>query len=130
PLCTNVDPSGEDDLRRLVPFQNPLFKVIDSFLADTGAERHVLLLADSGMGKTSFLLNYYARNRRIRATERRHRIAVVPLGRPDVLNRLKELDDKRNTIIFLDAFDEDTKAIEDHRERLIELMAACSDFKR
>jgi hypothetical protein len=129
PLCTNVDPAGAEDLRLVVPFKNPLFEIVDDFLATDRTEKHVLVLADSGMGKTSFLLNYYARNRRKRRGQQ-VRIAVVPLGRPDVLERIERIENKRSTVLFLDAFDEDTRAIEDHRTRLGELMDCCSDFRR
>jgi hypothetical protein len=55
---------------------------------------------------------------------------VVPLGIPDADEYVAKIPDQQNTVIFLDAFDEDTKAIKDHRQRLLELMHACRHFKR
>jgi hypothetical protein len=46
------------------------------------------------------------------------------------LERISKIDDKQNTVLFLDAFDEDTKAIADHKARLLEIMDACKDFRR
>lgn len=129
PDCSMLDPSGEDDSRQLVPFRKPLFETIDDFLSDKYEGKHILLLADSGMGKTSFLLNYYARNQK-RGKFKRKRIAIVPLGRPNVINKIERIDNKKTTILMLDAFDEDTEAIQDHRDRLQQLMEACSDFCR
>ena len=49
-----------------------------------GTERFLIVLADSGMGKTAFLLNYYARHRRrwwwrLPGIE----LKLVPLNQPD-----------------------------------------------
>jgi hypothetical protein len=89
----------------------------------------MLLLADSGMGKTSFLLNYYARNQKKRKTLRR-RIVVIPLGRPNVIKKIEGIEHKKDTVLMLDAFDEDTEAIRDHRFRLQQIMEVCADFSR
>ncbi|NUO81723.1 DUF1566 domain-containing protein [candidate division KSB1 bacterium] len=127
PHCSSVDPAQEAEMRQVVATKEKLFDVIDEHLAKDSASRHLLLLADSGMGKSSFVLNYYARNQRLR---QRQRLAVVPLGIPDADEYIAKIDNKRDTVIFLDAFDEDTKAIKDHRARLLELMHACRQFKR
>lgn len=129
PDCSQVDPTGEDEFRRVAVVREKVFQTVDRFLATPRAEKHLLLLADSGMGKTSFLLNYYDRNRRKRARNRQ-RIAVLPLGRPDAINRIGQIEQRRDTVLFLDAFDEDTEAIHDHHKRLRVLMDACADFRR
>jgi hypothetical protein len=64
----------------------------------------MILLADSGMGKTSAVLNYYAQNQRGRRDKRR-RLAVVPLGNSNADEKIKNIEDQSNTSIFLDAFD-------------------------
>jgi len=60
PDCQSVDPSGSEDLRRVVSTRKPLFAATDRLLENLGQYKFLILLADSGMGKTSFLLNYYA----------------------------------------------------------------------
>jgi hypothetical protein len=129
PDCSQIDPTAEEDLRQVAVVREKVFQVVDRFLASPRAEKHLLLLADSGMGKTSFLLNYYDRNRRKRPRSRQ-RIAVIPLGRKDVINKIKRIEQKRDTTLFLDAFDEDIEAIRDHHQRLRELMDECADFRR
>lgn len=128
PDCSSVDPSQEAELRHVLAVRNELFKSIDDFLVSGSPHRHLLLLADSGMGKTSALLNYYARNQKRRWSH--HHIAIVPLGRPDVDEYIIGIRDKANTVMFLDALDEDTKAIEDHRGRVADLLTLCRDFRR
>ena len=126
--CSNVDPAGEAEIRNVIAPKTELFTTIDEFIDKDSRYRHMLILADSGMGKTSCLLNYYMRNQRRYSL--RYRIALVPLGHPNIDKYIEGIEQKNQTVIFLDAFDEDTKAIEDHRARLAFLMEACRDFKR
>ncbi|MDZ7302137.1 MAG: DUF1566 domain-containing protein [candidate division KSB1 bacterium] len=129
PNCSSVDPAQEAEIRQVIATEEKLFDTVDKYLAKESPQRHLLLLADSGMGKTSFALNYYARNQHL-PKRKRQRMAVVPLGIPDADGYIAKIPDPQNTVLFLDAFDEDTKAIKDHRQRLLELMHACRYFKR
>jgi Protein of unknown function (DUF1566) len=129
PDCSSVDPAQEVELRHVIATKEDLFDAVDRYVMHDSARRHILLLADSGMGKSSFVLSYYARNQRL-PRRKRQRLAVIPLGRPDALAEIAKINDQRNTVLFLDAFDEDTQAIQDYRARLAELMQACSRFKR
>ena len=129
PDCSQTDPTSEEDLRQVVSVREPIFTAVDRFLSVKSSEKHLLLLADSGMGKTSFLLNYFERNRQKKASAQ-DKIAVLPLGRPDVLDNIRKIENKRATILCLDAFDEDTEAIRDHQQRLQALMEAAADFRR
>ena len=133
PNCTNVDPTREAEPKNLCMVRGNIFSVIDDYLLQELPKKnsihHILILADSGMGKTSFLLNYYAYNQE-KSKKRRQRITLVPLGMPNVDKYIDQIKNKENAIIFLDAFDEDTKAIKDHRERLNILMEKCHQFKR
>ena len=108
-----------------------MFSVLDDYLLkelpEDNAIHHILILADSGMGKTSFLLNYYAYNQKKRDSLR---IALVPLGISNADEYIDKIENKNETVIFLDALDEDTKAIKDHRNRLSSLMKKCTLFKR
>ena len=127
PNCSAIDPGQEAEYRQVVAAEGDLLTNVDKYL--TSGRHHLLILADSGMGKTSFVLNYYAYNQRKPAKDR-WRLAVVPLGEPEADRYIAAIDNKENTVLFLDAFDEDTKAIEDYRARLTALMDACQDFKR
>jgi hypothetical protein len=130
PKCSNIDPAQEKEIRHaLVATREDLFDKVDQFLDHDKTQRHLLILADSGTGKTSFVLNYYAYNAR-KTKRKRHTIALVSLGMKNADERIKAVPDKYNTVIFLDALDEDVKAIEDHRSRIAKVMELCSDFKR
>lgn len=129
PRFTNIDPSGEAEYRGiLAAAREDLFSAIDRWLSDPHPQRHLLLLAESGIGKTSFVLNYFAYNRR-RASRRRSDLVLVALGRHDADERIRAVANPQRKAIFLDAFDEDVLAIEDHRRRIRELMGLCEAFR-
>jgi len=60
PDCQSVDPGGGEDFRLVVSAREPLFDTMDRLIDSPGQYKFVIVLADSGMGKTSFFLNYYA----------------------------------------------------------------------
>lgn len=65
PDCQSVDPSGQEDFRCIGVARDPLFARMDRVLGSSpGPDRFQIILADSGMGKTAFHLNYFARHRR------------------------------------------------------------------
>lgn len=127
PNCTAADPSDEEDLRNVVALA-PIFKTVDEHLERGGERRHIIILADSGMGKTSFCINYYAREKKKKKKSRR-RIAIVPLGAGDPIRQIESLERKNETVLFLDALDEDPLASSDPQERLRQLMLCASHFK-
>jgi hypothetical protein len=58
PKCSNIDPAQEEEIRQaLMATRESLFDKIDYFLDHDSSKRHLLILADSGTGKTSFVLN-------------------------------------------------------------------------
>jgi hypothetical protein len=126
PFCQALDPAGGEESRLVHNVQSPLFNTLDRTLSPSSNERYHILLADSGMGKTSALINYYARH--LRRWRRKYHIAIIPLGIPDADSRIKAIENKPETVLFLDALDEDTKAINDHKERLETLLQSTHDF--
>lgn len=128
PYCSNVDPSDRDDLRNTVPVRESVLTALDREL-DADDKRHVLILGDSGMGKTTLFLNLVFREQRRRDSARRH-LALIPLGEPGALDALRAIPTQRETILLLDAFDEDPRAIEDANARMKEVMTAASAFKK
>src|SRR3546814_5793366 len=109
PYCSNVDPTDGEYPRATVAAQEPVFDVLERALASDD-KRHILVLADSGMGKTTLLLNLVARKQRHRC------FAPIPLGEAGALERLDAIPNKGDTVLLLDAFDEDPRAIEDRSE--------------
>ena len=129
PDCQSVDPAGAEEFKRVVAARELLFDTMDRLLRNPTQYKFVILLADSGMGKTSFLLNYYARHQR----SRRHglQLALMPLNLPNTDELIKKIPDERRpvTVLCLDALDEDRQAILDHRQRLGALIELTRGFK-
>jgi hypothetical protein len=130
PKCQDVDPAGGEEFRKVYAMQEDLFEAVDRFLASPWEHKYTILLADSGMGKTSFVLNYYAYHWRHRRKRKRFEVAVVPLSIPNADDHIKKISNPKDTVLLLDAFDEDTGAIQNHRERLDQLLKLCGDFRQ
>ena len=128
PDCQSIDPAGSEEPRLTLAAKQKLFSFMDNALKDQTQHRYIILLADTGMGKSSFLLNYYARH--LQHSHRKYEIALFPLGIPDVDKRISGIRDAANTVLFLDALDEDTLAIVDHAERLRNISELTQNFKK
>jgi hypothetical protein len=127
PYCQNIDPmrtAEPGDYRQ----RTELFIDLDNFAQERTETKYLLLLADSGMGKTSALLNYY--NRHFSLFRATRPIALLPLSVPDVVERIKRIAAKPQTILLLDAFDEDPAAVQDYSQRLQTVLEAAQDFHR
>ncbi|HYI47924.1 MAG TPA: hypothetical protein VEX35_05605 [Allosphingosinicella sp.] len=77
------------------------------------------------MGKTSFCLNYSARlNDAFTA-----RAVLISLARPDALERIRKTETQSQTVLILDALDEDIHAFDDAAGRLRDLLDASQRFE-
>jgi len=95
----------------------------------TDKQRFYLVLADAGMGKTTFMINLFlAYNRKIWGEK--YIIKFVPLGDVDADNHILAIKDKQSTILLLDAFDEDPKAIDNCEDRLNEIIKNVQNFRK
>lgn len=123
PNGSNIDPSNSDDLRAVVGVKQPIMEAIEDEIKNHDGKKHILVLADSGMGKTTFLLNFTQEK-----MNEGKRVSLVSLNRSNSIAQIKKVEDQRETILLLDAFDEDTKAIEDLSTRINEIIEAAQNF--
>lgn len=107
------DPCSEeninDDTIKLIPFfLKHVFK--DS------EHQYFIILADSGMGKTTFLLKlffkYYMR------LFKKYNIVFIPLSLESSIEKVQKIENKQATILLLDGLDEDQSAMKDYNSRL------------
>jgi sulfatase modifying factor 1 len=77
------------------------------------SDKFYLVLADSGMGKTTFMLNLYLKYTSFFNFGRKYKIQLYPFGDARILEQIKKIkpEEISNTILLLDAFDEDKKLI-------------------
>lgn len=128
PMCQSVDPAGAEEPRLAYAAKQKLFQALDDALMNPTEYRYLILLADSGMGKTSGLTNYYSRHRR--RWRKKFDLVLIPLGIPDADERITAVQNKKDTVLFLDALDEDTLAIHNHTERLRTLVDLTREYQR
>lgn len=132
----NVSPALDEEPGRfhIASASNPLIPLFtNKVFHKTGAKnKFFLILADAGMGKTTFMINLYLKYKRKWSPFRpKYDIVLFPLGRPEVLEELDKIDDKAkaNTILLLDAFDEDTKALGDYKQRMSDTLNKAWRFR-
>ncbi len=94
------------------------------------AHRFYLILADSGMGKTTFLINLYMQFiKQDRIFGPAYDMRFFHLNDPEVLVKISGIEDKKRTVLLLDAFDEDQKAVEDYQKRIDEIIETVKEFR-
>jgi len=142
----NQSPTREDEpafshkfvsKSRLIPF---FMKT--AFNEKKESDKFYLVLADSGMGKTTFMINLYVQYTSFFNLGRKYKIRLFPFGDARILEQIKKIESKEapQTILLLDAFDEDKKLIppaepdglsddERFRRRLDEIIEAVRDFR-
>ena len=114
-----VDPCDDvcttDSFINLIPFFiNEVFKNSDT--------QYFVILADSGMGKTTFLLKLFFEY--YKKLLKKHDIVFIPLSLDSSIEGIRGIQNKPNTILLLDGLDEDRYAIEDYNKRIKDI---CSE---
>ena len=127
PLFQDTDPSDAEE-PGIDEIQQKLYEKLDAVLTNPTSYKYLILLADSGMGKTTALLNYYARHLR-KWLKPKYKVALVPLSNATADEQIEAIEDQPNTVLMLDALDEDTLAMVDYKERLRLLLKATTAFR-
>ncbi len=89
-------------------------------------KKYYLCLGDCGMGKTTFLINLYYQTLKAR----KYKCVFVPLQEDDCISRITKIEDKANTILLLDALDENDSAVANYTEFANKLERATKNFYR
>lgn len=126
PDCSTTDPANEDDINSFADVRENVFNVIDKSVLASPNRHYHLILADTGMGKTSFCLNYYEHYIR---TKKDQNIVLISLADTTADERIEKVSHKSTKVVLLDALDEDAQAIRDGRDRLYDILRKCADFK-
>ena len=128
-----IDPCNQEEIRNnngkfnsfpLIPF----FKKEAFKKSSTG--RFYLVLADSGMGKTTFLLQLYKKCIPYVFAHKYEKIVLVSLADVDCINKIQQIGDGERTILLLDGLDENNEAIEDCDHFFSKLVAASAHFNK
>ncbi|MCI5128987.1 MAG: effector protein PipB, partial [Candidatus Electrothrix sp. AUS3] len=127
----NPADSHQDDI--ISASKQPAFEQINEFFCgdlplEKDGRHQMFILSDAGMGKTSLLLMIKLMHL-TRFWPKGYNCALFKLG-DDTLERMQALKNKGETVLLLDALDEDPQAWKRIRERLLELLRASEDFRR
>ena len=133
----NVAPSKEDELiyTHSSVAKQKIIKFFMKSFSDKSDKRFFIILADSGMGKTTFSLNLYQQYNsyfRFFLLKNKYEIALIPLGYDDADQHIKKMKEDKvhlKSILILDAFDEDSEAIRDPNNRLRKLIDITKEFR-
>lgn len=89
---------------KLIPFF-----IKTAFNEKVDSERFFLILADSGMGKTTFMVNLYLRYNSIYNYSRKYSMKLLRFSNIDTIQEIKSIksEEAKRTILLLDALDED-----------------------
>lgn len=129
----DIDPCEFEEIREnngnyisqlLIPFFcNEAFKA-------SSQGKYYLVLADSGMGKTTFLLRLYRECLFNHDMRKRLATKLVPLSQDNCLRAIERIDNQENTILLLDALDENGEAIKDYESFFAELLKITEGFNK
>lgn len=136
--CQNLDPSVDINYKSSYAFavkEDLLDFFLDKVFKIKNIEnKFYLILADSGMGKSTFMLNlFYKFNSLKNIIFSKTKIKLLPLGEKyqTIIETISSIEDKKNTILLLDALDESPIFItnEEINTKFNELIELVKDFK-
>lgn len=110
----------DEDSQQLIPY------LLDA--VDTDQQTHFLILADSGIGKTTFMLNLF----QTCAFDKKyqHTVELFPLRDPNTMSAVGRLKQRSDTFLLLDGLNEDPEAIVNYETRLAEVIKQTQGFAK
>lgn len=130
PDCQQFNPAedNEDELSTVV--REPIFRRIETFFSGSRREgkHQMLVLSDAGMGKTSLLLMLKLAHI-VSFWPKSHNCILLKLG-DDTLEKVSSYASVSDTILLLDALDEDPLSFGKIEKRLTDILAVSYNFKR
>ncbi|MCP5526903.1 MAG: SUMF1/EgtB/PvdO family nonheme iron enzyme [Verrucomicrobiales bacterium] len=134
PFCQHHNPADhlEDEEPRSA-VRARAFETLNDFLhgdfaVSRGGKNQMFILSDAGMGKTSLLVMLRLAHL-TRFWPSGHHCALLKLG-PETLEQAAALPDAGDTVLLLDALDEDRSLWGNVERRLLEILDRTSHFRR
>lgn len=132
PNCQHENPADSPLDEPIAVPQGGIFRLLNKFfnreiLQHDGAS-HMIILADAGMGKTSLLL-YLRLTQLLSFWPTKYNCFILKLGK-DSLENINTISFPHDTILLLDALDEDPESRHRIEERLLELITSTRKFFR
>ena len=118
------DNNGNFISQQLIPF------FISDAFKESSQGKYYLVLADSGMGKTTFMLRLYRECLLNRKLRKRYKTKLIPLSQSNCIQSIEKIENPENTILLLDALDENGSAINDYELFFATLLQATEGFNK
>ena len=132
PKCQHHNPADYNEIEAISFVQSPVFDTINNFfnrefLIRDGRSQ-LFILADAGMGKTSLLM--MIKLAQLTAFwPKKFNCVLLKLGQ-DTIAKINEIKNISNTILLLDALDEDSEGFGRVDQRLTQLLSETRNFRR
>lgn len=124
-----VDPCENDEIKKNQEF-NMSKKLVFFFMKEVFKNnipnQYFIVLADSGMGKTTFMIKLYKIY--MKKWLKSFNMKLIPLSYASALIRIDEVKNPQNTILLLDGLDENPSAMENYEEFMHELLDKTEMF--
>ncbi len=125
----NIPPSREQELRdATIAREKVLPYFIKQVFKHKVDQKFFLVLGGSGMGKTTFMINLF-----FKAQKKDYKIYLFHIAANHTWEKIAQIKAKgehEEAILLLDAFDEDSAAVEAYKKRLHEIIQLTQDFRQ
>ncbi|MDJ0840186.1 MAG: SUMF1/EgtB/PvdO family nonheme iron enzyme [Acidobacteriota bacterium] len=134
PDCRQYNPADRHDDGPQMEVKDPVFQYFSNFLKQAtpfkDGRGHLFVLADAGMGKTSFLAMIKL-GQILAFWPKGYRCVALKLG-PETLKKVAEVEEAYRTVLLLDSLDEDPEAMGAGQinKRIDALLKATQHFLR
>lgn len=132
PHCQHSNPADSSEDEPIATPRGSAFRLINNFLATEFINRdgsnQMFILADGGMGKTSLLI-FMKVSHLTSFWPKRYNCELIKLDE-STLRKIKSIPNTGNTILLLDALDEDPTSRNRVEQRIFELLSHTKQFFR
>ena len=139
PNCQNINPANYDEDEPDAVVRTPVFQFLNTylnreFIKQGDGRNQLFILSDAGVGKTSLLLMVKLCNILPDITwefpiENTKKVELIKLD-AEALRKVRALENVNETILLLDALDEDPLSWQKPEKRLLKILQASSNFRR
>lgn len=128
-----IDPCNQEEIRnnngKFYSFLLIHFFKKEAFNKSSSG-KYYLVLADSGMGKTTFLLRLYRKCIPSVVTHKYKKVEMLHLVDRDCIEQIRKISFPEKTILLLDGLDENNEAIENCDDFFSKLVCATMHFNK